>query len=102
MNNDILLSPISLPEFKEQLRELIRGEFILSHSNTKEKEEPEELLNSSQTSKLLGVSKVTLHKWKLEGKVKSYRIGTRIRFKRAEVLSALQTIKTNGGGKKWN
>ena len=99
--NDILLSPISLPEFKEQLRELIRDEFQLTQT-PKEKEEPEELLNSSQTSKLLGVSKVTLHKWKLEGKVKSYRIGTRIRFKRAEVLSALQTIKTNGGGKKWN
>lgn len=95
--NDILLSPISLPEFKEQLRELLRVEFQLSHT-PKEKEEPEELLNSSQTSKLLGVSKVTLHKWKIEGRVKSYRIGTRIRFKRAEVLQALQTIKTKGRG----
>ena len=95
--NDILLSPISLPEFKEQLRELLRVEFQLSHT-PKEKEESEELLNSSQTSKLLGVSKVTLHKWKLEGRVKSYRIGTRIRFKRVEVLQALQTIKTKGRG----
>ena len=95
--NDILLSPISLPEFKEQLRELLRVEFQLTHIK-KEIEEPEELLNSSQTSKLLGVSKVTLHKWKIEGRVKSYRIGTRIRFKRAEVLQALQTIKTKGRG----
>jgi len=95
---DIILSPIPLPEFKEQFRELIREEFQLSHKSQTEKPEPEELLNSAQTAKLLGVSKVTLHKWKLEGKVKSYRIGTRIRFKKAEVLTALQTIKTRGRG----
>jgi excisionase family DNA binding protein len=95
--NNILLSPIPLTEFRELLSEVVRGEFNLSYK-PKEHEEPEELLNSSQTAKLLCVSKVTLHKWKLEGKVKSYRIGTRIRFKRAEVLEALQTIKTNRRG----
>lgn len=94
--NDIILSPIPLTEFKEQFRELIREEFQLSHKSQTEKPEPEELLNSSQTAKLLGVSKVTLHKWKLEGKVESYRIGTRIRFKKAEVLQALQSIKIKG------
>jgi excisionase family DNA binding protein len=59
----------------------------------------EELLTSKQSAKVLGVSLPTLHKWKTEGRLKFYRIGTRVRFKRAELISALQTVSNRKGGR---
>ena len=53
-----------------------------------------EYLTRKQTSTLLGVSLVTLSEWTKEGKVKGYRIGSRIRFKRHEIEQSLLTIKT--------
>ncbi len=53
-----------------------------------------EYLTRKQTSALLGVSLVTLSEWTKEGKVKGYRIGSRIRFKRHEIEQSLLTIKT--------
>jgi excisionase family DNA binding protein len=62
----------------------------------------DELLTSKQSAKLYGISLVTLHKWKISGKVKFYRIGSRIRFKRSELLSALQTPTKRKGGRNAN
>ena len=53
-----------------------------------------EYLTRKQTSTLLGVSLVTLSEWTKEGKVKGYRIGSRIRYKRHEIEQSLLTIKT--------
>lgn len=57
-----------------------------------------ELLDSNQTARLLHISKVTLHTWKLAGRIPYYRIGSRIRFKKKEVIEAL--IKIHSVNKK--
>ncbi len=54
------------------------------------------LIGSDEACKIYGVSKVTLHKWKTEGRVKFYRIGTRIRYKKSDLLAALETTKKYG------
>ena len=46
----------------------------------------DELLTVKEVAKLLGVSLVTIHAWKKDNKLKYYRYGSRIRFKKGEVL----------------
>lgn len=86
-------------ELKTVISDCIKKEFqYFTPPQPPIQSDSEELLTSKQSAKLYGVSLPTLHKWKTEGRVKSYRIGTRVRFKRSELLSALQTtIKRRGG-----
>lgn len=53
-------------------------------------QEPEQLLSRKEASVLLGVSLVTLNKWSKEGKIRARRIGTRVRYKKSELLKAIQ------------
>lgn len=86
MTNNFLLSPITLDELETRLVTRFKSEF-LSTAPTPAKETPEDFLTVKQLSKLLGVSLVTIHKWKKDGKLKFHRFGTRIRFKRNEILN---------------
>lgn len=54
-------------------------------------EKTDRLLKSREAAQLLGVSLVTLHKWKMDGTVKFHRVGSQIRFKHSEVLNALNS-----------
>lgn len=86
MQQNILFSPISLDELETRLVARFKTE-ILS-APTPQPETPEDFLTAKQVSKLLGVSLVTLHKWKREGKLKFHRFGSRIRFRKSEIISA--------------
>ena len=46
----------------------------------------DEMLTAKEVAKLLGVSLVSIHTWKKDGKLKFYQYGSRIRFKKSEVL----------------
>jgi excisionase family DNA binding protein len=51
-------------------------------------------ISRSQTCKLLGLSLPTLGKYTKDGKIQSYKIGSQIRYKRDEVLTCLENIKS--------
>lgn len=51
---------------------------------------PETLLTEQQAEELLHISRVTLKKWRDEGKLPYYRYGSRIRYKRAELIEAAE------------
>lgn len=57
-------------------------------------DEPEELLTRNEVINLLKVSEVTVTKWTKEGFLKGYRLGQRVRYKKSEVMSALDLIHT--------
>lgn len=82
---DFILSPISLDELEKRLFEKLKCAFLTSDPYPKE--DLEDFLTAKQVSKLLGVSLVTLHKWKRDGKIKFHRFGSRIRFKKSEILN---------------
>ena len=58
------------------------------------KEEPTELITRKETASILGITLVTLNSWSKFGKIPSYRIGTRVRYKRSEVLESLNKVST--------
>lgn len=94
MNQNILLSPITLDELETRLVARFKSEF-LSTAPAPAKETQEDLLTVKQVSKLLGVSLVTIHKWKKDGKLKFHRFGTRIRFQKSEILNNEKFSKGN-------
>ena len=58
--------------------------------DSKHKKDSEILLTRDETAKLLSISLVTLWKYTRDGLFPSYRLGSKIRYKKSEVLEALQ------------
>lgn len=50
------------------------------------------LLSREETAKMLSVSLVTLWDWTKKNIIPAYRIGNKVRYKKSEVLSALQKM----------
>ncbi len=90
---NLLLSTIPYAEFQTLISTTVQTavQVATAHLQTKENVE---YLTRKQTSTILGVSLVTLAEWTKEGKIKGYRIGSRIRYKRHEIEQSLLTIKT--------
>src|SRR5688572_4998722 len=94
MDANILLSPITLNELESVIRNCVKTE--LQNFAPEAPQPEEELMTTGEATKILRVSKVTLSKWRKEGRIKFYRIGTRVRFKKSELMAALQTVRKFG------
>jgi excisionase family DNA binding protein len=82
---------------KEQLREMITDSFkeVFALTEKQKKQIPsslkaEKFISRKETAKLLHISLPTLHEWTKEGKLESYRIGTRILYKPEEITEAVK------------
>lgn len=53
-------------------------------------------INITETCKLLGISKPTLHAWMAKGIIPFYRKGRRVYLFKSEVLESLETSKRRG------
>ena len=89
--NRLILFPIPLSEFEEIIREIVRSE--LKNFAQLKIEAEVELITRKEAAKILGVSLPTLARWSKEGFVKSYRISSKIRYKRFEVIDSLKARK---------
>ena len=85
--NNIILSTRNIDDFiADVANEVVKR--IEQHGKVESpKSHTDEFLTIQEVSKLLGVSLVTLHKWKKQGKIKFHRFGSRIRFRKSEVLN---------------
>ena len=88
-----LFTSIPLADLKDLITNCIKSEF---ENHKPEPPKDDSLITTNEVVKILGVSKPTLHKWKMEGLIPFHRIGTRIRFKKSEVVEAVQTVKKHG------
>lgn len=84
MQEQILFSPIPL----EELISRLKSELNISQPSQQQETTEEEFLTAKEVSKLLGVSLVSLHKWKKDGKIKFHRYGSRIRFRKSEIINS--------------
>lgn len=91
MNEPIVLSPIPLPELLGEITKAVRSEL---DARTPTVQPPtEELLTRQQAAALLGVTLPTLRDYTRRGYLTGYRIGTRVRYKRNEVLDGLSRMR---------
>ena len=94
--NQVLLSSIPLEDFKEVFRECIKLELASTIKN--EPREADEFITENEVRDLFQISKVSLKKWRDEGKISFYRFGSRIRYKRAELINSATVKKRLKGG----
>ena len=90
MKEYILLKEVTLIEIEETIRKVIREELnkiVIPKDDT-------ELLTRSEVAEILGITLPTLNVWSKYGKIPSYRIGTRVRYKKSEVMEALNKVTT--------
>ncbi|MEI9945797.1 MAG: helix-turn-helix domain-containing protein [Chitinophagaceae bacterium] len=84
---------VSMPllEFKELISELVKNElkdFKEQISLPKE----DVFMSIEEASQFLRASKVTIHKWKKNKKITSYRIGRKIFFKKQELINSMGSL----------
>lgn len=66
----------------------------LKNLGTVQKEEKDNLLSIEETADFFGVSLVTIHSWKKEGKLQGFkRIGGRVYIHESDCLASMKEIK---------
>ncbi len=87
----IILSGLTLERFGQIIEDKIKQAFALKEVASKKTasfKEPK-FISRKETAKLLHISLPTLHDLTKEGKLESYRIGTRVLYKPEEVMEAV-------------
>ena len=92
MEPTIILQGISLNQFMQQLQELITGK-IIEEMDRRNAEPPASYITRKEVVELLRITMPTLHSWTKEGIIPSYQIGSRVLFKKDEVLKAISARK---------
>lgn len=90
MEKSILIQSVSIEEFSETLRTLIREELSLLTP----KESTSKFLTRQEAANLLKISLPTLNEYTRSGIIKGSRIGTRVLYAEADVDEAVKAIPT--------
>lgn len=78
-------------EFRNELTRILRDEL---NSQVKQvTPENDEFITRKEAAKILGISLPTLGKWTKEGRVPAFRISSRVRYKRHDVIDSLNAVK---------
>lgn len=93
MNNEIVVT--SKQELKLLIKESVREE-LETHSGKPQEPQDDPLMTIEEVAKFFGVTKVTIHDWKKKKILPFYRINSRIRFKKSEVLELFSTRRKYG------
>lgn len=86
-----IIYQITNDQLQTVLSEVVKQEF--SKFNNVPTPEPLEYITRKETAQILGVSLVTLNEWTKTGTIQGYRISSRVRYKKSEVLNSLTKVK---------
>lgn len=89
---NLLMSSYSLEELQTVISETVKSEFERQKQLSTSQPETE-YLTRKETAKILGISLPTLNDWSKRQLLPSYRIASRIRYKKEEVLKSLNKRK---------
>lgn len=91
--DQIVLTPVPLADLVGEITKAVRVEL---DARTPHAAPPqEELLTRVEAAQLLGITLPTLREYTRRGHVTGYRIGTRVRYRRNELLNDLRRIRTS-------
>ncbi len=87
----------------EELRSLISECLKQERQNISHAPEPKldtEYITRKQTAEILGISLPTLGLWSKTGVIPAYRIASRVRYKREEVMNSVSKVQITKYGRK--
>jgi excisionase family DNA binding protein len=88
--NHIILSSIPLSELESTIAKTVEQILDKRQFNAPEQDR-EELITREETAHLLRVTLPTLHNWTKQGLIPHYKISSRVRYKRGEVMNLFQS-----------
>lgn len=92
--DQIILTPTTKQELITEITESILAGFSALMKESREEElNSKEWLTARDTERFLKISNVTRWNWTRGGILKSYKVGSRIRYRKDEVLNALMNIE---------
>jgi excisionase family DNA binding protein len=94
----LCLLPISFEELEDTIRKVITDS-LRENQLSKPSNSEADYLTRIETARLLRVTLPTLTDWTKRGILKSYRMGTRIRYKRSEVNESFDSGKLQKYGR---
>lgn len=89
----IILFPISIEELRTLISETIKKELEKLPNINSPPQDPE-FISRKEVGKLVKISLPTLTDYVMRGILPAYRIGNNVRFRKDEVLNALEKIQT--------
>jgi excisionase family DNA binding protein len=92
MTNSLILENVSKSELKDLISRAVAEELSKSRRETLPAKEFA-ILTRRQTCEMLGITLSTLHEWTKSGVIQGTRIGTRVRYRQADVEAALKDIQ---------
>lgn len=96
MTNEILLNGISFQQLQNSIKTIVSAEvrnLITELAENTHTDTTPEFLTRKATAELLGVSLPTLHVWTQKGMLPAQTIGTRVRYRKTDILNALKDVE---------
>lgn len=90
MDKPIYLLPISIERMEDSMRKVF-AELLCEDHSSKSTSSDADYLTRKETAQILRVTLPTLYDWTKRGYLQSYRMGSRIRYKRSEVNEAFDS-----------
>lgn len=97
MDQIIFTSTTKLELISELKASILEGVEAMLREARKEDLNAKEWLTSKETEELLKVSNVTRWNWTKSGILHGHKIGTRLRYRKDEVLQALMLLEARNG-----
>ncbi|MDE3235914.1 MAG: excisionase family DNA-binding protein [Bacteroidota bacterium] len=88
----ILLNGVNLNELLEKIGQLIENK-LQKHPTATQKSNSK-FITRKEVARLINVTLPTLNEWTKLGWLQSYKIGSRVLYKEAEVISAIDKLAT--------
>jgi excisionase family DNA binding protein len=89
----ILLTDFDVQQLKADITTSVVDEVVKKLTTLLPNQSAEEILSRRKAAQFLGISLPTLHVYTTTGKIKGYRMGSTVRYKKSDLLEALQKIK---------
>lgn len=93
--NDIILTPTTKQELVSEITSsILTGMAAILKESRDQDLQAKEYLTTKETETILKVSPVTRWNWTNSGILKAYKVGSRLRYRKDEVLQALLKIES--------
>ena len=90
----VLFTQVPIADLQGYIAQTIQRELSDIRKANDTPADPDELVTRKQAAVILGLSLPTLHDYTTRGIVTAYRLGSRVRYKKGDLLSALLKVQT--------
>lgn len=94
MNKDLVLTSLPIDEMEVMISRVVR-ESISTLAAQQSVDNQSELITRKQAAQMLNLSLPTLREYTVRGIVPSYRLGSRVRYKKCEVIDSLTKVQSS-------